>query len=226
MLALAPDRLQLDPAGGDVHHAQRAPVEARGPGGTVHRDRPAPRRAPQQSDDGLAVHVVTATISIHPRGAASCSGCPPDSSPAVGRRTRARWLVSRSSASGLVAVTSNLGVAPVTETLSRCGQLTPAVCRHRMALTGWARSARGEAGNVTCGSGLLGTPGAASVRVGRLRHRDGPTDGATARAGRSCRLRSETPQKEHAQDLREFPHGMCTTHADVINADLLAFIKR
>jgi non-heme chloroperoxidase len=22
-----------------------------------------------------------------------------------------------------------------------------------------------------------------------------------------------------------FPHGMCTTHADVINADLLAFIK-
>jgi non-heme chloroperoxidase len=24
----------------------------------------------------------------------------------------------------------------------------------------------------------------------------------------------------------QFPHGMCTTHADVINADLLAFIKR
>ena len=24
----------------------------------------------------------------------------------------------------------------------------------------------------------------------------------------------------------KFPHGMCTTHADVINADLLAFIKR
>jgi hypothetical protein len=23
----------------------------------------------------------------------------------------------------------------------------------------------------------------------------------------------------------KFPHGMCTTHADVINADLLAFIK-
>jgi non-heme chloroperoxidase len=23
-----------------------------------------------------------------------------------------------------------------------------------------------------------------------------------------------------------FPHGMCTTHADVINADLLAFIRR
>ena len=22
-----------------------------------------------------------------------------------------------------------------------------------------------------------------------------------------------------------FPHGMCTTHADVINADLLAFIQ-
>ncbi|MDB5675794.1 MAG: alpha/beta hydrolase, partial [Sphingomonas bacterium] len=22
-----------------------------------------------------------------------------------------------------------------------------------------------------------------------------------------------------------FPHGMCTTHADVINADLLAFIR-
>ncbi len=22
-----------------------------------------------------------------------------------------------------------------------------------------------------------------------------------------------------------FPHGMCTTHAEVINADLLAFIK-
>ena len=25
---------------------------------------------------------------------------------------------------------------------------------------------------------------------------------------------------------KEFPHGMCTTHADVVNADLLAFIKR
>ena len=37
---------------------------------------------------------------------------------------------------------------------------------------------------------------------------------------------SEIPQKEHAQDLRESAHGMCTTHADVINADLLAFIKR
>ncbi len=23
----------------------------------------------------------------------------------------------------------------------------------------------------------------------------------------------------------KFPHGMCTTHADVVNADLLAFIK-
>jgi non-heme chloroperoxidase len=23
----------------------------------------------------------------------------------------------------------------------------------------------------------------------------------------------------------EFPHGMCTTHADVVNADLLAFIE-
>jgi non-heme chloroperoxidase len=23
----------------------------------------------------------------------------------------------------------------------------------------------------------------------------------------------------------KFPHGMCTTHADVINADLLAFLK-
>jgi non-heme chloroperoxidase len=26
-------------------------------------------------------------------------------------------------------------------------------------------------------------------------------------------------------DSALFPHGMCTTHADVINADLLAFIK-
>ena len=24
---------------------------------------------------------------------------------------------------------------------------------------------------------------------------------------------------------RKFPHGMCTTHADVINPDLLAFVK-
>jgi fermentation-respiration switch protein FrsA (DUF1100 family) len=23
-----------------------------------------------------------------------------------------------------------------------------------------------------------------------------------------------------------FPHGMCTTHADIINADLLAFIRK
>jgi non-heme chloroperoxidase len=35
------------------------------------------------------------------------------------------------------------------------------------------------------------------------------------------------PLKKSTLELSEkFPHGMCTTHADVINADLLAFIKR
>ena len=35
----------------------------------------------------------------------------------------------------------------------------------------------------------------------------------------------EAPEERHPEDLRKFPHGMCTTHADVINPDLLAFIK-
>jgi hypothetical protein len=35
------------------------------------------------------------------------------------------------------------------------------------------------------------------------------------------------PLKKSTLEIYEkFPHGMCTTHADVINADLLAFIKR
>ena len=35
----------------------------------------------------------------------------------------------------------------------------------------------------------------------------------------------QAAQERHAQDLRGLPHGMCTTHADVINPDLLAFIR-
>jgi hypothetical protein len=33
-------------------------------------------------------------------------------------------------------------------------------------------------------------------------------------------------KKSTLKIYEKFPHGMCTTHADVINADLLAFIKR
>ena len=35
----------------------------------------------------------------------------------------------------------------------------------------------------------------------------------------------QAAEEGHAEGLRGFPHGMCTTHADVINADLLAFIR-
>ena len=35
----------------------------------------------------------------------------------------------------------------------------------------------------------------------------------------------EAAQERHAEDLSGLPHGMLTTHADVINPDLLAFIK-
>ena len=31
--------------------------------------------------------------------------------------------------------------------------------------------------------------------------------------------------ERHAEDLSGFPHGMPTTHADVLNPDLLAFIQ-
>ena len=32
-------------------------------------------------------------------------------------------------------------------------------------------------------------------------------------------------EERHAEDLQGFPHGMPTTEAETINADLLAFIK-
>jgi non-heme chloroperoxidase len=35
----------------------------------------------------------------------------------------------------------------------------------------------------------------------------------------------QASQEGKPEGLRKFPHGMCTTHADVINADLLAYIK-
>jgi non-heme chloroperoxidase len=39
-------------------------------------------------------------------------------------------------------------------------------------------------------------------------------------------LHSAKPLRKGTLKVYEkFPHGMCTTHADVINADLLAFIK-
>ena len=38
-------------------------------------------------------------------------------------------------------------------------------------------------------------------------------------------LVGEAPEARHVEDLPGFPHGMITTHADVINQDLLAFIR-
>ena len=35
----------------------------------------------------------------------------------------------------------------------------------------------------------------------------------------------ETPEEWDAEDLKSYPHGMITTEAATINADLLAFIK-
>ena len=32
-------------------------------------------------------------------------------------------------------------------------------------------------------------------------------------------------KKGTLQVYKQFPHGMCTTHADVINADLLTFVE-
>ena len=42
----------------------------------------------------------------------------------------------------------------------------------------------------------------------------------------SAQLSAKLLKKVTLKVYEKFPHGMCTTHADVINADLLAFIKR
>ena len=41
----------------------------------------------------------------------------------------------------------------------------------------------------------------------------------------SALLSAKLLRKDTLKVYEKFPHGMCTTHADVINADLLAFIK-
>ena len=42
----------------------------------------------------------------------------------------------------------------------------------------------------------------------------------------SAQLSAKLLKKVTLKVYEKFPHGMCTTHADIINADLLAFIKR
>lgn len=42
----------------------------------------------------------------------------------------------------------------------------------------------------------------------------------------SAPLSAKLLKKGTLKVYEKFPHGMCTTHADVINADLLAFIKK
>jgi non-heme chloroperoxidase len=42
----------------------------------------------------------------------------------------------------------------------------------------------------------------------------------------SALLSAKLLNKSTLKVYERFPHGMCTTHADVVNADLLAFIKR
>jgi non-heme chloroperoxidase len=41
----------------------------------------------------------------------------------------------------------------------------------------------------------------------------------------SAALSAKLLKKGHLKVYEKFPHGMCTTHADVVNPDLLAFIK-
>jgi len=41
----------------------------------------------------------------------------------------------------------------------------------------------------------------------------------------SAPLSAKLLRKGTLKVYEQFPHGMCTTHADVVNADLLAFIK-
>jgi non-heme chloroperoxidase len=41
----------------------------------------------------------------------------------------------------------------------------------------------------------------------------------------SAALSAKLLKKSRLKAYEKFPHGMCTTHADVINADLLAFIE-
>ena len=41
----------------------------------------------------------------------------------------------------------------------------------------------------------------------------------------SALLSAKLLRKGILKVYEKFPHGMCTTHADVVNADLLAFIK-
>jgi non-heme chloroperoxidase len=41
----------------------------------------------------------------------------------------------------------------------------------------------------------------------------------------SAPLSAKLLKKGTLKDYRKFPHGMCTTRADVINADLLAFVR-
>ena len=41
----------------------------------------------------------------------------------------------------------------------------------------------------------------------------------------SAPLSAKLLKKGSLKIYEQFPHGMCTTHAEVINADLLAFLK-
>ena len=41
----------------------------------------------------------------------------------------------------------------------------------------------------------------------------------------SAPLSAKLLEKGTLEVYEKFPHGMCTTHADVVNAELLAFIK-
>ena len=43
--------------------------------------------------------------------------------------------------------------------------------------------------------------------------------------GASAHALVQDRQGRHAEGLPGAPHGMCTTHKDQVNADLLAFIK-
>jgi non-heme chloroperoxidase len=45
------------------------------------------------------------------------------------------------------------------------------------------------------------------------------------RSGASALLSSKLLKNGTLKVYEKYPHGMATTHADVINADLLAFIK-
>ena len=61
--------------------------------------------------------------------------------------------------------------------------------------------------------------------MGAQRHNTTTSRPSSYRSGTSALLLSKLLKNGTLKVYEKYPHGMATTHADVINADLLAFIK-